>query len=44
MNDDKKWIEYVGLKINDSDISSVEKSYYERILRIYNMEDLSKQE
>ncbi len=42
MQDDKKWLEYAKSKVNDSSLSEKERSYYNRIVRVYNMEDLSK--
>jgi len=44
MENDKKWIESVKSKINDMNLSENERSYYKRILRVYNMENLSAQE
>lgn len=39
---DKKWIEYVNTKLQDSNLTQKEQAYYRRILRVYNMPDLSK--
>lgn len=44
MQDDSKWIKYIDSKISDENLSEQDKAYYERILRVYRMEDLSKQE
>lgn len=40
--DEKKWIDYLKNKIEDKNLSEKEKSYYKRIIRVYNMKDLSK--
>ncbi len=42
-NQDKKWIGFLEKKINTGDLSSKEEAYLRRILRVYNMPDLSKQ-
>lgn len=41
-NDDEKWIDYVNTKLKNPDLSDRDKSYHRRILRVYNMSDLSK--
>ncbi|EKD25625.1 MAG: hypothetical protein ACD_80C00011G0012 [uncultured bacterium (gcode 4)] len=40
---DNKWIEYIKQKMNDKSLSPREISYYNRILRVLSMPDLSKQ-
>lgn len=39
---DLKWLEIVNNKLNEADLSETEKAYYSRILRVYNMPDLTK--
>ena len=41
-NDDK-WIEYAKEKVNDKSLSAKEVTYYNRILRVLSMPDLSRQ-
>ncbi len=44
VNNDQIWLEKLKNNINNWKISDKEKSYYKRILRVYNMEDLSKED
>jgi len=39
--DDNKWIEFLNQKFKDSSLSEREKAYYNRILRVLAMNDLS---
>jgi hypothetical protein len=39
---DEYYINLLKEKIQDKNINSSQKAYYERILRVYNMPDLSK--
>ena len=40
-SNDKKWINYLKDKINNWNLSDKEKAYLNRVLRVYNMPDLS---
>ena len=42
-NNDQKWIEYLQKKVSDKSLSQREISYYNRILRVLSMPDLSRQ-
>ncbi|MDD2565961.1 MAG: hypothetical protein PHZ26_05040 [Candidatus Gracilibacteria bacterium] len=42
LNKSNKWIELIKDKINKSGLNSTEKAYFERILRVLNMPDLTK--
>lgn len=41
-NNDKIWIDYVNKKLQNPNLTEKEQAYYKRILRVYNMPDLSK--
>ena len=41
---DDKWLAYIQEKMNDKSLSSKDVSYYNRILRVFSMPDLSRQE
>lgn len=42
--DDTKWIDYLKIKLNDPNLPERDRSYLNRIIRVYSMVDLSKQE
>ena len=43
-NEDKKWVKYLQNKLENENLTEREKAYISRIIRVYNMPDLSKQE
>jgi hypothetical protein len=40
-NNDKEWIKYIESILEDQNLDEKKVAYYERILRVYNMPDLS---
>ncbi|EKE30261.1 MAG: hypothetical protein ACD_2C00016G0012 [uncultured bacterium (gcode 4)] len=41
LENDKKWLEYVSEKLKDESLSLTERAYFSRILRVYDMPNLT---
>lgn len=39
---DQKWLDFVGTKLENKNLSETERAYFSRILRVYNMPNLTK--